>query len=82
MVLIPSTPQESAWDYQVPLEAVLEALDHVAQNRPLIEQERDLREAAGFAPVASDGPAQARGSDSTRTWRRQMPGRTAPVSGA
>jgi uncharacterized protein (DUF433 family) len=37
----PFTPEEFARDYQVPLEAVLEALDYVAKNRPLIEQERD-----------------------------------------
>src|SRR5438477_9013923 len=41
----PRTPEEFAREYQVPLEAVLEALDYVARNRPLIEQERD-REAA------------------------------------
>ena len=39
----PRTPEEFARDYQVPLKAVLEALDYVAQNRPLIEQERDAR---------------------------------------
>ncbi len=33
----PRTPEEFARDYQVPLEAGLEALDYVAQNRPLIE---------------------------------------------
>ena len=41
----PCTPEEFARDYQVPLEAVHEALDYVARNLPLIEQERD-REAA------------------------------------
>ena len=41
----PRTPEEFARDYQVPLDAVLEALDYVARNRSLIEQERD-REAA------------------------------------
>src|SRR5438067_10943698 len=41
----PFTPEEFAQEYQVPLEAVLEALDYVARNRPLIQQERD-REAA------------------------------------
>ena len=41
----PFTPEEFARDFRVPLEAVLEALDYVARNRPLIEQERD-REAA------------------------------------
>jgi uncharacterized protein (DUF433 family) len=37
----PRTPEEFASEYQVPLEAVLEALDYVARNRPLIEQERE-----------------------------------------
>ncbi|MGC8639617.1 MAG: hypothetical protein ACP5XB_07030 [Isosphaeraceae bacterium] len=37
----PYTPEEFAENYQVPLEAVLEALDYVAKNLPLIEQERD-----------------------------------------
>jgi hypothetical protein len=37
----PRTPEEYAWDFQVPLEAVLEAVDDVARNRPLIKQERD-----------------------------------------
>ena len=41
----PYTPEEFAGDYQVPLEAVREALDYAARERALIEQERD-REAA------------------------------------
>ena len=41
--------EEFAEDYQVPLPAVLEALDYVAQNRVLVEQERD-REAARLRP--------------------------------
>ena len=41
----PLTPEEFASGYRVPLEAVLEALDYVARNRPLIQQERD-RDAA------------------------------------
>ena len=53
----PRTPEEFARDYQVPLEAVLEALDYVAQNRPLIELERD-REAAKLRSRGFDGPAQ------------------------
>ena len=43
----PRTPEEFAQDYQLPLEAVLEALEYVSRNRPLIEQERD-REAANI----------------------------------
>ncbi len=53
----PYTPEEFAGNYQVPLEAVLEALDSVSRNRPLIEQERD-REAARLRARGLDGPAQ------------------------
>ena len=56
-VLIPALPKNSREDFQVPLEAVLEALDYVARNRPLIEQERD-REAARLRARGLDGPAQ------------------------
>ena len=80
-VPIPDTPEEFARDYQVPLEAVLEALDYVAQNQPLIEPERD-REAARL---------RARGLDRARRGMRFLidenlssptPGRPAPGSGA
>jgi uncharacterized protein (DUF433 family) len=54
----PFTPEEFAREYQVPLEAVLEALDYVARNRALIEQERD-REAADIRARGLDRPAQA-----------------------
>jgi len=37
----PYTPEEFARDYGVPLEAVLEALDYVSNNLPLVEAERD-----------------------------------------
>jgi uncharacterized protein (DUF433 family) len=53
----PRTPEEFAEDYQVPLEAVFEALDYVSRNRPLIE-ERD-REAADIRARGLDGPARA-----------------------
>ncbi len=53
----PRTPEEFAQDYQVPLEAVLEALDYVARNRPLIEHERE-RGAARLRARGLDGPAQ------------------------
>src|SRR3954453_3881910 len=53
----PRTPEEFAQDFQVPLEAVLEALDYVARNRPLIEQERE-REAAKLRARGLGGPAQ------------------------
>jgi uncharacterized protein (DUF433 family) len=53
----PRSAEEFAQEYQVPLEAVLEALDYVAQNRPLIEQERD-HEAARLRARGLLGPAQ------------------------
>jgi len=53
----PRTPEEFARDYQVPLEAVLEALEYVARNRPVIEQERD-REAANLRARGLGGPAR------------------------
>ncbi len=37
----PYTPEEFAREFQVPLEAVHEALDDVARNQALIEKERD-----------------------------------------
>jgi uncharacterized protein (DUF433 family) len=52
----PFTPEEFARDYQVPLPAVLEALDYMAKNLPLIEQERD-REAARLRARGLIGPA-------------------------
>ena len=53
----PCAPEEFARDFEVPLEAVLEALDYVARNRPLIEQERD-REAANLRARGFDGRRQ------------------------
>jgi uncharacterized protein (DUF433 family) len=52
----PRSPEEFARDYRVPLPAVLEALDYVAQNLPLIQQERD-REAARLRARGLIGPA-------------------------
>jgi hypothetical protein len=52
----PRTPEEFAQGYQVPLEAVLEALDYVARNRPLIEQEREEEEAELRARGLLDRP--------------------------
>jgi uncharacterized protein (DUF433 family) len=54
----PRTPEEFARDFEVPLEAVLEALDYVARNRTLIEQERE-REAAKLRARGLLGPAEA-----------------------
>lgn len=53
----PYTPEEFARDYEVSLEAVLEALDYVERNRPLIEQERD-REAADVRARGLDRPSR------------------------
>ena len=51
----PRTPEEFADDYGVPLEAVREALDYVANNLPLIEAERE-REAANIRAPGLDRP--------------------------
>jgi len=53
----PCTPEEFAQGFQVPLEAVLEALDYVARNRSLIEQERESETANLRARGLLDGPA-------------------------
>jgi uncharacterized protein (DUF433 family) len=53
----PRSAEEFAREYQVPLEAVLEALEYVAANRTLIEQERD-HEAARLRARGLLGPAQ------------------------
>jgi uncharacterized protein (DUF433 family) len=52
----PRTPEEYAEDLQVPLEAVLEALDYVAQNQELIWQERRSEVAELRALGLLDGP--------------------------
>lgn len=51
----PYTPDEFADAYSLPLEAVLESLDYVANNLPLIEAERD-REAADIHARGLDRP--------------------------
>src|SRR3954453_5216862 len=56
----PRTPEEFAQDYQVPLDAVREALDYVARNRSLIEQERD-REAGDIRARGLDRNSKASG---------------------
>jgi uncharacterized protein (DUF433 family) len=53
----PRSPEEFARDYQVPLEAVLEALDYVTHNLPLIEAERE-REAANLRARGLGGPTE------------------------
>jgi uncharacterized protein (DUF433 family) len=54
----PMTPEEFAQDFQVPLEAVYEALDYVARNRELIRQQRD-REAADIRARGLDRPRRS-----------------------
>jgi uncharacterized protein (DUF433 family) len=51
----PCTPEEFARDFHVSLDAIHEALDYVARNRSLIEQERD-REAADVKARGLDRP--------------------------
>lgn len=51
----PCTAEEFARDFHVPLEAVKEAIDYVARNRLLIEQERD-EEAADVKARGLDRP--------------------------
>ncbi|MGZ3396933.1 MAG: DUF5615 family PIN-like protein, partial [Isosphaeraceae bacterium] len=58
----PFTPEEFASECQVPLEAVLEALEYVAQNRPLIEQERDHADENASSPRLASR-LQAQGHD-------------------
>ena len=45
----PYTAEEFAEEFQVPLDAVVEALDYVARIRPLIEHERRCEAAPGAA---------------------------------
>jgi len=54
----PYTPEEFASNYGVPLVAVYEALDYVANNLPLIEEERD-REAADIRARGLDRPLRS-----------------------
>jgi len=54
----PYTPEEFARDYGVPLEAVRDALDYVANNLLLIESERD-REAADVRARGLDRPTKS-----------------------
>jgi uncharacterized protein (DUF433 family) len=54
----PYTPEEFAENFQVPLEAVLEALDYVDQNPEIVEQDRECEAASLRARGLLDGPAQ------------------------
>ena len=64
----PFTHEEFAEGYQVPLEAVVEALQYVAENRPLIEQERD-HEAARLRARGLLGPTPGFSSSGLTTTR-------------
>ena len=57
MVLIRSPPKNSPANTRSPWQAALETLEYVAQNRSLIEQERD-HEAARLHARGLDGPTQ------------------------
>lgn len=52
----PYTPEEFAENYQVPLEAVFEALDYVARNQSVIQADHDREEASLRARGLLDGP--------------------------
>jgi uncharacterized protein (DUF433 family) len=54
----PYTPEEFAENFRVPLEAVLEALDYVSQNRELILEERRSEVAQLRALGLIDWPEQ------------------------
>ena len=55
----PYTCEEFAQEYGTPLEAVIEALDYVANNLPLLEAERD-READDIKSRRLDRPSRPR----------------------
>jgi uncharacterized protein (DUF433 family) len=55
----PYTPEEFAENFQVPLEAVVEALDYVERNQPLIQEDRDREAARLRARGLLDGPPPA-----------------------
>jgi uncharacterized protein (DUF433 family) len=55
----PYTPEEYAENFQVPLEAVFEALDYVARNQPIIQQDQERDEARFRARDLRDGRAPA-----------------------
>lgn len=51
----PMTPEEFASEFQVPIEAVREALEYVATNMPVIQADRD-RETASLRARGLIGP--------------------------
>jgi hypothetical protein len=56
-IALPSV--HAAWLSQVPLEAVLEALDYVTHNPEIVEQDREREAARLRARGLLDGPDQA-----------------------
>lgn len=52
----PRTPEEVARDFEVPLEAVLEAVDYVERNPAIIRADREREEAKLRARGLLDGP--------------------------
>jgi hypothetical protein len=52
----PRTPEEVARDFEVPLEAVLEAVDYVERNPAIIQADREREEAKLRARGLLDGP--------------------------
>lgn len=52
----PRTPEEVVRDFEVPLEAVLEALDYVEHNPEVIRAEQEREEASLRARGLLDGP--------------------------
>jgi hypothetical protein len=49
----PLAPEQVALEYQVPVEAVLEAIDYCLKNKDLLDAERS-REAAGIKAAGRD----------------------------
>lgn len=52
----PRTPEEVARDFEIPLEAVLEALDYVEHNPEAIRADQEREEASLRARGLLDGP--------------------------
>lgn len=53
------TPEDMAEGYQLPLEAVLEALDYVERNQPIIQADQARDQARYRARDLKDGRASA-----------------------
>ena len=62
----PRTPEEVAQDYDLPIAAVLEAIDYAMCNQELLAAER-AREAARMQPLGLDQPPFVRTVNSTDT---------------